>query len=94
MKHTPGPWLPACKASGAACRHPAIISDEGQVGTAAWQGSESATDANARLIAAAPDLLEVLQKIVNHVDAGTAAILNRLVSEARAAIAKAEGGKA
>ena len=62
-QHTPGPWKPACKSNGATCRHPAILCDEGQVGNATWQGSESATDANARLIAAAPDMLKALQKI-------------------------------
>lgn len=60
-KHTPGPWKPACGARGSTCRHPAILHDGGQVGNATWQGSEAATDANARLIAAAPDLLEALK---------------------------------
>ena len=56
--HTPGPLAPACGARGTTCRHPSIIYDGGQVGSATWQGSESATDANARLMASAPDLLE------------------------------------
>lgn len=46
---------------------------------------------NARLIAAAPELLEALQKIVSHANAGTAAIIDSLATEARAAIAKATG---
>jgi uncharacterized membrane protein len=49
--------------------------------------------ANARLIAAAPDLLELLQKIVNHADAGTAEIYSPLVEEARAVITKVNGKK-
>ena len=63
-QHTPGPWKPACGARGTTCRHPAILWDGGQVGNATWQGSEAATDANARLIAAAPELLEALQEMV------------------------------
>ena len=63
-KHTPGPWIPARKANCTSCRHPAILRDGGQVATATWQGSEAATDANARLIAAAPELLEALQEMV------------------------------
>lgn len=47
--------------------------------------------ANARLIAAAPDLLEALEAIVESVDAETAAIFEHLVWAARAAIAKATG---
>jgi hypothetical protein len=53
--------MPAAKASGATVRHPAIISDSGQVGNATWQSNERTTDANARLIAAAPELLEALR---------------------------------
>jgi len=45
--------------------------------------------ANARLISAAPDLLEALQEIIKCVDSNTAAIVNRVVEQSRAAIAKA-----
>lgn len=62
-QHSPGPWMPARGANGASCRHPAILCDGGQVATATWQGSEAATDANARLIAAAPELLEALKRL-------------------------------
>lgn len=47
--------------------------------------------ANARLIAASPDLLEALRDIVASADAGQAAILNRLVIQAKHAIARATG---
>lgn len=48
--------------------------------------------ANARLIAAAPELLEALNDLVESAEVGTAAILNPLVEKARAAVAKATGG--
>ena len=83
-KHTPGPWMPGCKSHGASCRHPAIMSDDGQVAIAAWQGSEAATDANARLIAAAPELLEFAEEVRRTGD-------TRLASLAIAVIAKAIG---
>lgn len=83
-KHTPGPWKPACGARGTTCRHPAILWDGGQVGNATWQGSEAATDANARLIAAAPELLEFAEEVRRTGD-------TRLASMAIAVIAKAIG---
>ena len=92
-KHTPGPWKPACGARGTTCRHPAILCDGGQVGNATRQGSEAATDANARLIAAAPDLLEALQTIAGYLDDTAACNSDKaMASTARAAIAKATGG--
>lgn len=89
-KHTPGPWKPACGARGSTCRHPAILHDGGQVGNATWQGSEAATDANARLIAAAPDLLEAIAGLVGCIDHGSENPTEKL-DAARAAIAKAIG---
>ena len=86
-KHTPGPWKPACGARGSTCRHPAILHDGGQVGNATWQGSEAATNANARLIAAAPDLLAFAQEWLER--QGTDE--NYMTAKARAAIAKATG---
>ena len=83
-QHTPGPWKPACGARGTTCRHPAILWDGGQVGNATWQGSEAATDANARLIAAAPELLEFAEEVRRTGD-------TRLASMAIAVIAKAIG---
>ncbi len=47
------------------------------------------TNANARLIAAAPDLLEALSEIIN--DGGKFVMTNETHRKARAAIAKARG---
>ena len=91
-KHTPGPWKPACGARGTTCRHPAILCDGGQVGNATWQGSEAATDANARLIAAAPDLLEALRGLLAAVQHSVCENSGPAQDAASAAIAKATGG--
>jgi hypothetical protein len=48
-------------------------------------------EANAALIAAAPELLQALKEIVKNCDDGFAVILGSLVEQGRAAIAKAEG---
>ena len=93
--HTPGPWMPACTCNSATHRHPAILSDSGQVAIATFQGSEPATDANARLIAAAPDLLDALLSALPFVeDAADDEIykshrVHKVLKEIRAAIEKA-----
>lgn len=58
MKHTPGPW----RTNG--CY---ISSNYGEVGHAYWVSSmpDGMSEANARLIAAAPELLEALQAIID-----------------------------
>jgi len=92
-KHTPGPWeLIPTKLAGitdlrAQGRHLLRISDS-RVGH---------IDANARLIASAPDLLEALKALLNRVDPAnkereiTPKSLLQKMDQARAAIAKAEG---
>ena len=86
-KHTPGPWKNTNYQT-----HPNFqVLDNGNAFVA-----EASTEANARLIAAAPELLEALSKLVLHVghyssmphahpDAA------RDMANARAAIAKATG---
>ena len=61
MKHTPGPWVCQTQANGSSIRHPVILSDEGAVATAQWCDNTQKTNANARMIAATPDLLEALR---------------------------------
>ena len=102
MKHTPGPW----RSSG----HPhyqAIISDsptgderlDEQDHREAYGGyliCESVLEANARLIAAAPELLEALEEAVLQIeymhekfqDTGTGCMT---ITRSNAAIAKATG---
>ena len=92
-KHTPGPWnigssdLPVsrmsihCKGHKDSCHSTvALMVSRGAIGIS--HGEEFA---NARLIAAAPDLLEVLEELV--AEFGVCG----LTEKARAAIAKATG---
>ena len=62
--HTPGPWA-FVTPDGMAVRHPQVYSDTGPVCNATWLGDSKLGEltANARLIAAAPTLLEVLQEL-------------------------------
>jgi hypothetical protein len=96
MKHTPGPWE-------ATDRGDVLIDGESMM----IPGTSSAEiRANARLIAAAPDLLLTLKDLIGWIDiSGLAKTKDggcgpfaykgteyEVVSNARAAIAKAEGG--
>lgn len=92
-KHTPGPWeqvADSIKSRTADCvvvRLPAQtdrVGDESPEQIARW-------DADARLIAAAPELLEALELIVSFVDAGQGTWTLEDQQKARAAIAKAKG---
>ncbi len=84
MKHTPGPW----RISDARSTKVVLIDDaKGQaVGELVW--ADVRNPADARLIAAAPDLLDALKDLVSVLgaDSGEAEIV-----AARAAIAKAGG---
>lgn len=99
-KHTPGPWVTDNSVLRGSInrldeprRHIALTSD--------WEkekGDREQNEANARLIAAAPELLEALEdvmsdlfyQIASHHDERTARNYPSLV-DARAAIAKAKG---
>lgn len=91
--HTPAPWNVFCAANAAFTRHPSIVSDAGEVAKATWAGSEQQTNANARLISAAPELLIALRDLLE--DAVALGICESNLSgsavAARAAIAKAKG---
>ena len=64
QQHTPGPWAYIVP-DGYVVRHPQIYSDFGPVANATWLGENKLDQlkANARLIAAAPDLLEALEEL-------------------------------
>ena len=94
--HTPGPWLVHPDVPGQ------IVVDDGEGGTflvaeveRAMQSAEG--DANARLIAAAPDLLAALRiiayGIIGRMDASYAEVVEGMTDIAKAALARAEGRK-
>lgn len=83
-KHTPGPWKVAGPIGAAIW-----ITDESsnnQIAAVYGKSQTAGADANARLIAAAPELLEALKEVVVISDREHTAWI-----KARAAIAKAEG---
>ena len=99
MKHTPGPWITRLES---APMHAVQLA--GQYGRAivayvpAPEGwSLAHQDANARLIAAAPELLDALKRMLAAYDAdkarGIAFGNDNAADQARAAIAKAEGSE-
>lgn len=97
-KHTPGPWRIEIDDSPDAewsRRWPTIVSDEYEVvGTEGMYGDFETDMANARLIAAAPELLVALQLMVDRfidTEGSFGAWENEAIEVARAAIAKATG---
>lgn len=90
MKHTPGPWEVG---STIESDTQAIIHDGDSV--LAILTTIPPNPANARLIAAAPDLLEALRKMADMVEAEVLGPewvwAHEIIEEARAAIAKATG---
>ncbi len=92
-KHTPGPWLQEPGDTVICIRATADhesyrIADVG--GMPYWKRFTEADKSNARLIAAAPDLLAACKEFVRKVDAGEAKS-TRSYAQMNAAIAKAEG---
>lgn len=83
--HTPGPWA----------ANPDGLIHAGKnrlhIAQAATIGMGHAAAANARLMAAAPDLLAALQKLVRAIDRAPANFADGLADQAREVIAKATG---
>ena len=96
QQHTPGPWayiVPDVHV----VRHPQIYSDFGPVANATWLGENKLDqlNANARLIASSPDLLEALImccQSMSSVLPDFNPFDQAAYDKARAAIAKATGG--
>jgi hypothetical protein len=90
-KHTPGPWQEHCIDTNLllASKHLGVYDAEGWiVAEVAIENVEGCPHANARLIAAAPDLLEALEDCIRALE--VSGHLGEL-RVARAAIAKARG---
>ena len=88
-KPTNGPWSRII-ADGYIVKHPQIYSDTGPVANATWLGDSRLDElnANARLMAAAPDLLDVAEMVLALATIDTSP---ELIKAATAAIAKARG---
>ncbi len=91
-KHTPGPW----QSDAAGESHEwVVLSSENQSICACMNGvgGKDRVQANARLIAAAPELLEALEDVlkITMFHSNPESELERRKSKARAAIAKAKG---
>lgn len=94
LMHTPGPW--ACNQSdmdNAMIRHIPVLSDHGQVAIASGRANRNWTNANAKLIAAAPELLAALIRLRNDADNSCAdSSINISIDIADLAIEKATNG--
>jgi hypothetical protein len=89
LKHTPGPWVTDDKQSGDVFRY--VMPEDGSVlPICRLDVDRFETEANARLIAAAPELLEALKEIVRNDPWGSSSA----GMIARAAITKATGESA
>ena len=62
-KHTPGPWEYSPVRGSVALLHIYCADNKGPFHV---ERTDAETDANAKLIAASPDLLEALQAVVNY----------------------------
>lgn len=97
-KYTPGPWI-IDPAEVAEKQDPGFFGYPGDpegyhmISTDAWRLTGHIGDANAKLIAAAPELLEALKRLLGSTNTGNADEHDEgcrcVIHEARAAIAKA-----
>lgn len=92
-EHTLGPWVrvaDSIKSRTADCVVVRLPAQTDRVGDESPEQIER-WDADARLIAAAPELLEAFEKLVSLIDAGEGTWTLEEQQKARAAIAKAKG---
>lgn len=103
-KHTPGPWIfenrdgdhPLNDQNGWGCDGLWAVNGEFILGGGqGWDGTyQGPTKANARLIAAAPEMFELLYKTRNHIDKSCRECESKaIVPEIDALLDKIEGGR-
>lgn len=87
-KHTPGPWEIERYSDGLIqiVGNARIVSDDEEIVTTVVEAVARGDEANARLIAAAPELLEALQAVIDY---GSMTGAEWVAEQALAAIAKA-----
>ena len=87
MSHTPGPWrVEPCTNGGMI-----LIRADGKHGAHPQTHLQIVPEADARLIAAAPDLLEACKALIRSIDGVESSITTSGIQQIRTAIAKAEG---
>src|SRR5699024_2296674 len=92
FKGTPGPWQTDrnnCHAGQIATIHHCLSNDWVEIWSPDWPDDEDVQEANARLIAAAPDLMAALQALMDEESRGRIMPIGPAWDMARAAIAKA-----
>lgn len=92
--HSPGPWSCAPNPYGRSDAEFCVYNENGNI----LSNSDETNEANARLIAAAPEMFDILERILRAHDSGNngavmgEAVLCRVfASQARDAISKAKG---
>ncbi len=102
-KHTPGPWLVASRSythghTGASGIHFWVVDSQGNALPCDTRSSKNAEPyANAKIIAAAPDMLDALKiarDAMARMDCGSGTRMGDALEQVEKAIAKAEGGAA
>lgn len=92
-KHTPGPWIASKYSSVVGCpvvnQIGHVVCNTASAGT--FESGKEEAEANAKLIASAPDMLDALKMIVNADDSYISAfdVKQTMLSIAKEAIAKA-----
>jgi hypothetical protein len=90
-KHTPGPWRRWPYAGGTRLSLSVVDAEGAEVALVrGWKGDPDHSDADANLIAAAPDLLAACRLLVNLRHGSSSAEISRAIDDGVAAIAKAE----
>lgn len=90
-KHTAGPWSYWQGAGAGDESHSEITAKDGDIVVAAFNGMIHEGEANARLMAAAPELLNALEQAVTSMQDNGYRNSHLAVRAARAAIARARG---
>lgn len=84
MKHTPGPWTAISSDRGVLIDSPTAM-----VAKVPFSGSQA--DADGQLIAAAPDLLEALERVLNDFCSSKFEVSLESIKQASDAVVKATG---
>lgn len=95
-KHTPGPWAVMETHTGALSINVSPQVPISTVGGAGWHLGEETARANARLIATAPDLLDMCERLLNFTLSfadpwAVSAAGDGILASAKALIAQAKG---